>query len=772
VVAGLILLFITVLGGVVGWGIRDRAARQAQAAHELELALDRADLFQREGKRAEALAALDRAELLAGQARADAARVKRLAALKERLAAEARDQEFIARFEDVWLRVATQVEEEKSREENDHFALGDPADNVFSAIRDALGQWGIAIGTGAPARTAARVQGRPEPVRANLIAALDRCLWLAPTSDLQTRQWLLAVLAAADSEAWRVQVRGAIRDRDGNLLERLAHAVDVRRQPPSFLLLVAGQLPQVMKSHRLELLRRIQRAYPADFWVNHQLALELEQHGRPAESVRYHTAALALRPDRPVFYMDRARALLEAREPDAALADYRQCVALAPQRAWAHLNLGNALLGKGQPEEAIAEYREAIRLKPDIAGAHLDLGAALSHKGRMDEAIAELREAIRLKPDFPMAHNNVGTIFCDVKHDYPTAEAYFREAVRLKPQYSNAHFNLGNALRHQGKLDEAIAEYREALRLKKERAEPHNGLGNAVLGKGQPEEAIVAVFREANWLKADFAQAHFNLGLAWAGKGNVNEAIAEYREAIRLEKDHPEAHCNLGDLLRRQGDYVGSLAMYRKGHELGSKRPGWPYPSAQWVAQAEQLAALAERLPRLLRGEDHPRDAKECLATAQMCYDTTRYAAAARLWAEAFQAQPKLAEDLEVQHRYNAACAAALAGCGQGKDADKLDDKESARLRRQALDWLRADLEAWRHLLDKRPNKARSAAAVTQVLQHWLVDADFAGVRGPAALARLPDAERHAWQELWSGVADTVARVQSKITPDKKSGAK
>jgi hypothetical protein len=75
--------------------------------------------------------------------------------------------------------------------------------------------------------------------------------------------------------------------------------------------------------------------------------------------------------------------------------------------------------------------------------------------------------------------------------------------------------------------------------------------------------------------------------------------------------------------------------MYRKGHELGSKRPGWPYPSARWVAQAEQLAALAERLPRLLRSDDHLRDATERLAVAQMCYDTGRHAAAARFWAEA-----------------------------------------------------------------------------------------------------------------------------------------
>jgi serine/threonine protein kinase/tetratricopeptide (TPR) repeat protein len=768
---GLILFFIVLLGGGGGWVIRDRAARQAQVARDLELALDRADLFQREGKRAEALAALERAELLAGQARPGATPLERLADLKERLAAEVRDQKFTAQFEDIWLRVATQVDEKKSREERDRFVIAFASDDVFSAIRDALGQWGIKIGAGDPAQTADRVRGRPDPVRANLVAALDRCLWLAPKSDTQTREWLLAVLVAADSDAWRAQVRRALLDPDGNPHEPLARTADVRRQPPSFLLLVAEKFPQAMTSDRLELLRTIQRAYPADLWANHDLAIELARNGRPGEAVRYFTAALALRPDRPLLYRDRALALVEAGEPDAALADHRQCVELAPQHAWAHVILGNALRAKGRPEEAIAEYREALRLKPDIAGAHLDIGVTLSDLGRLGEGIAECREAIRLKPDFPMAYNDLGALFCNFKHDYPTAEAHFREAIRLKPDYANAHYNLGNALRHQGKLDEAISAYHDALRLKKDLAGPHDGLGKALLDRGQPAEAI-AELHEAIRLKKDDPECHYDLGVALAGKGEMDEAIAEYREAIRLKEDYPEAYCNLGDILRKKGDYVGSLAMYRKGHELGSKHPGWPYPSAQWLAQAEQLAALGERLPRLLSGEVHPRNATERLAVAQMCYDTSRSATSARFWAEAFEAQPTLAGDLKAQHRYNAACAAALAGCGQGKDTDKLDDKERARLRRQALDWLRADLEAWRRLLDAKPDKTRSAAAVTQVLGHWLEDPDFASVRGPEALANLPEAERRAWQELWSGVADTLARVQSKPTAEKKSGAK
>src|SRR5262249_4942115 len=144
--------------------------------------------------------------------------------------------------------------------------------------------------------------------------------------------------------------------------------------------------------------------------------------------------------------------------------------------------------------------------------------------------------------------------------------------------------------------------------------------------------------------------------------------------------------------------------------------------------------------------------------------------AAARFYEGAFAADPQLLDDLKAGSRYDAACAAALAGCGQGQDADKLDGKERARLRRQALDWLRADLEAWGRLLDRGPDKDRPN--IGKKMRHWLADTDFAGVRGPAALARLPEAERPGWQKLWGDVADTLARVQTRAPPEKKSGAK
>jgi hypothetical protein len=141
-----------------------------------------------------------------------------------------------------------------------------------------------------------------------------------------------------------------------------------------------------------------------------------------------------------------------------------------------------------------------------------------------------------------------------------------------------------------------------------------------------------------------------------------------------------------------------------------------------------------------------------------MCHRYKKlYAAAVRLYSGAFTADPQLAEDLPSANRYNAACAAALAGCSQGSDAGDLNGKERTHLREQALGWLRADLIQWGKLLESAPKQAR--ARVRQ-LERWQKDADLASVRDAEALAKLPEAERHALQQLWSEVAQLLERTQ------------
>jgi tetratricopeptide (TPR) repeat protein len=320
-----------------------------------------------------------------------------------------------------------------------------------------------------------------------------------------------------------------------------------------------------------------------------------------------------------------------------------------------------------------------------------------------------------------------------------------------------AHYNLGNALRDQGKLPEAIAEFREAMRLKPDYAGAHNNLGNALRDQGKLPEAVAA-YREAMRLKPDYAMAHYNLGNALRDQGKLPEAIAAHREAIRLKPDYAEAHCNLGHMLRRQGHFREALDELRKGHELGSSRPGWRYPSAQWVRNAEHMAALEARLPAVLRGEDKPRDAAEGLAFADMARKAGRYVPSARLYDGALRADPKLADDPRSGHCYNAACAAALAGAGQGEDRPPPDEGEKTRWRKQALEWLKADLALWTKQVDSGPSQAR--ALVVGQLRHWKQDTDLAGIRDAAAIQALPEEEREACRALWADVDALLDRVE------------
>ena len=51
---------------------------------------------------------------------------------------------------------------------------------------------------------------------------------------------------------------------------------------------------------------------------------------------------------------------------------------------------------------------------------------------------------------------------------------------------------MGNALKDQGKLEEAIEAYNKALAIKPDYAEAYNNMGNALKDQGKLEEAIEA----------------------------------------------------------------------------------------------------------------------------------------------------------------------------------------------------------------------------------------------------------------------------------------
>jgi serine/threonine protein kinase/Tfp pilus assembly protein PilF len=416
--------------------------------------------------------------------------------------------------------------------------------------------------------------------------------------------------------------------------------------------------------------------------------------------------------------------------------------------------------------------KEALLFHPGDFWLNADLaqGIFLQDPTRVDEAVAYQRAALACQGDNPKAHvvARIGAMLSD-SSKLDEAIPYLKRAVEMDPGWATGHKILGITLERKNRLDEAIQSYQAAVDINPALPDVHYRLGIILTRQGKEDEAV-ACFERVLAVDPTFAVAYVNLGLARKHQGKPDEAIAFFSKAIDLDHGLAAAHCFLGQTLQDQGRFAEGLEELRRGDVLGRQRSDWRYPSSDWVREAEQYVALERNLPTLLSGEDQPADSAERLMLARMCLVHKKlYSAAARFFADAFADQPNLVRDLNTQNRYQAACAAALAGCGQGQDAGSLADEERARLRQQALDWLRGDLASYRSLLDKEPGKA--APLVRNRMQHWQKDQDFAGVRGPAALASLPEAERPAWQQLWSDVADTRAWAKGKGA-EKKSPAK
>jgi tetratricopeptide (TPR) repeat protein len=637
-----------------------------------------------------------------------------------------------------------------------------------------------------PAAVAGRIQG--SAVRAQLVAALDD--WANVTADPRRRAWLLAAARRADPGDWGDRFRDPAVWGQREALERLAREAQVAELSPQ-LLRALGQALWGAGADPVPLMRAAQKRHPADFWLNFDLGNALRAGGRPEEAVGYYLAALEVRPGTGGVYNNLGLALraqgdlagavacfrraidldpklagpyhnlglaLGQKRDWAGAADaFRQAIALDPKHAQAYSDLGDVLRRQRDLGGAIAACRRAIKINPKLAQAHCNLGHALADQGRTDDAIQADRTAIALDPSYARAHTGLGRVLLD-KGRPDEAIRHFSRAIELDPKDVWAHNNWGLALYRKGQADKAIPHFRRAIDLDPKEALPHTNLGFALQAQGRLDDALQA-HRRALALDPKLAQAYWAWAVALYERGDRAAAVAALRKATKVDPYYAPAHEALGTALLLQGQFAEARAATRRCLDLLPRNAPQRQPLSQRLRQCEQGLELSERLPAILRGDDRPRDAEEQLALADLCRQhKQRYAAAARFYAAAFADQPRLADDKKNEHRYHAAGTAALAAVGQGQDTGRLEAGERARLRRQALDWLRADLARWAETVDKGPPEGR--AAVAQTLRHWQTDPDLAGLRDAAQLAQLPQAEREACLKLWADVEALLQRAQ------------
>ena len=406
-----------------------------------------------------------------------------------------------------------------------------------------------------------------------------------------------------------------------------------------------------------------------------------------------------------------------------ALDLLRKTQRVHPDGFWINCQIGRELIHSGNFAEAVRFFSNAVAVRPRSGFALHNLGLVLHGNGQVEEAAAILQRTIEMQPDNVSARVSLGAAWIELGQPIKAKEI-FREAKELRPQECVVASQIGQVLMLRGECEMAVSEFQEAIRIKPKNPKNHELLGKALLETGRTAEAA-ASFREAIRLDPKLGDAYLSLGKALLVEGKLDAALDKFQEIP-----------------------YRSMSKYAKH-----------LPDVQ-VREAKRFVALDGKLPDFLCGKEKPTSAEESAELARLCRSKKLDEASAKLWSEAFAWEPKLAEDCKSECRYNAACAAALAGCSKGKDANPDDKGGCKEWRRKAREWLKAELASYDKWLDGAPQDDQ--ALVPKRLGRWQVVPDLAGIRDESALAALPEAEREECRQLWSQVDELKKRARNR----------
>jgi tetratricopeptide (TPR) repeat protein/tRNA A-37 threonylcarbamoyl transferase component Bud32 len=703
VVSGVAILALAIGGGFLLQRQRsisrsNTARQEGQARQAVEAALAHSQDLQKLGHWPEARAALAGAPELLGAWTPPQ--------LREQLQKARADADMVVRLEDVRLRLSegTPVQGRASS----------TADHLYT---EAFASYGISPKTSNAADAAALI--RRSDICDILLVFLHDWLYWAPT---WSGQKVRAVVDLADDDPWRREFREARSKNDLAKMQELARSPEAMVQPPALLSGLGGALlADGDREEAWTLLRRAQRQHPADFWMNYLLGLFLAQE-RPQEAVGYFRAAIAIRPASDQAYAQLGRALRQSGDADGAISAISEAVKLNPARAGI-AELTKALAPLGRLEEARLVWEKMLRGEPKDHDSWYGYAQLCLYLGNEDED-RRTREAILRRfattSDWIVAERTglASLLLPGSPEELQAATAMADRAVAnaLKsPEPNNPYVKF-----LKGLSEYRLSRFEQAIPLLSEASEKL---------KNRPGPSLV------------LAMAQFRMGLKDEARKTLAAAVVAYN--------------------------------WRESHD--DHATVW----TSHILRREAEALILPNLPAFLEGKYQPQDNNERLGLLGVCEFQGLFGTTAQLFADAFAADPALAqrlstacldrtaregdlhnrlEVLNTAPRYLAARCAALAGMGIGNDVAKFSEVDRTRLRKQARDWLKADLATAVKMLDSDSPAARHL--VKEMLTQWQGEQDLAGIRDPAGLETLPASEGAECAVLWNEIAVTSSRAQ------------
>lgn len=193
-------------------------------------------------------------------------------------------------------------------------------------------------------------------------------------------------------------------------------------------------------------------------------------------------------------------------------------------------------LAQGRGDEAEALIRAAVKAEPKSLRHNIRLGHILTALSKHSAAVEAYTTASRLDANWPGVFVALSQAFYGAER-FGDAERAARQAI-AGASSAGAYEALSNALRAQGKGQDALNAADEALRLDWQDPNAQHARAAAMMVLNRPQDALV-VFDELIARGIDLPVLQMNRGAALEALGRKDEARVVYEEAARRWPDLP-----------------------------------------------------------------------------------------------------------------------------------------------------------------------------------------------------------------------------------------
>jgi serine/threonine protein kinase/tetratricopeptide (TPR) repeat protein len=501
-VAAGVFMAVLVVAVSIGWAVRDRAARQAQAERRAREDFEVARTLIAENKLIVA-----RQRLAAARAQLSGEDLSARASLSAQVEAAEAELDRLQRFRD---RIDRAHREETAPVLEPRLAAGGPPGRAAQRPPESIGNRGRA--NAVPYRLEAR----------DCYAVLER-------------------------DDWDTALEGGLLGRD--------QVEQIRRTVYEELLWLAADLGFRGQEHRLGLklspeaaaraalvyLGKAERAYRPTHTFYLSRANCRKILGEEAAAQTDRQLADRTPPTLAVDHHVRGTVAYKAGQLAEAIQAFEAALDLEPTHYWSLMRLGNCLADLGQkPEDfaaAVRVFTGCILNRPDHAHAYHCRGHAYFKLGQYDKAVADCSRAVELDPKHEHAWYNRGVAYASLGQ-YDRAADDYETFLKLAPTNAGVHNALAWLLATSPDAkrldpDRAVRLAEKAVQLAPKAGSYWRTLGVAHYRAGHWRAAVAALDRSVELRRGVDASDRLFLAMACWKLGKHGESREAYNQAVQ-----------------------------------------------------------------------------------------------------------------------------------------------------------------------------------------------------------------------------------------------